>query len=281
MVEAQGIARSVKWITVRVTSSRARDEIVALLISEGAAGVQEDGASLVTSFPEDELPHDLESRVRAIDSDATTVLVPMLEVSYELHGTVTARQVGNLFVVPPWDIAGYPREKTIIIEPGGAFGTGDHATTRGVLHLLQGVIAKGDVVADLGAGSAVLAIAAAKLGASGVAAVELDHDAILNAEENVAANDAGETVTIIEGDAETILPLLAPVNLILANIVSGVLTGMLEMFNRSLAEGGHAILSGILISEREMMIPAIEEAGFSIVREHSEDEWWSVLISPR
>ena len=269
------------WLTVRVTPSRGRDEIVALLISEGAAGVQEDGDSLVTSLPEEEMPSDLEQRVLGIDSGASIVIAPMAEISYQLHGTVTARQVGDLFVVPPWEAASYPRDKTIVIEPGGAFGTGDHATTRGVLHLLQGVIAEGDIVADLGAGSAVLAIAAAKLGASAVVAVELDHDAILNAEENVGANDAGEIVTIIEGDAGALLPLLAPVNLILANIVSGVLTGMLDLFNRSLAEGGHAILSGILVTEREMMLPAIAEAGFSIDREHSEEEWWSVLISPR
>lgn len=269
------------WLTVRVTASRARDEVVALLISEGAAGVQEDGESLVTSFPANEIPSNLEQRLLALDPEATVVIAPMLEVSYDLHGTVTARQVGDLFVVPPWETDGYPREKTIVIEPGGAFGTGDHATTRGVLQLLQTVIENGDIVADLGAGSAVLAIAAAKLGASAVVAVELDHDAILNAEENVAANDAGEIVTILEGDAGIILPLVAPVNLILANIVSGVLTGMLDLFHHSLSVNGHAILSGILISERETMLPAIDAAGFSIVKEHSEEEWWSVLISPR
>ena len=80
------------------------------------------------------------------------------------------------------------RRRTIVIDPGMAFGTGEHATTRGVVRLLHAVIRPGDRVADLGAGSAVLAIAAAKLGATHVAAIELDHDAIGNAEENVARN---------------------------------------------------------------------------------------------
>ncbi|MDQ6718972.1 MAG: 50S ribosomal protein L11 methyltransferase [Gemmatimonadota bacterium] len=267
-----------RWLTVRVTASRARDEMVALLISEGAAGVQEEGESLVTSFPEHEMPSDLERRLLAIDAGATVVIAPMHEVSYDLHGTVTARQVGELFVVPPWETAGYPSDKTIVIEPGGAFGTGDHATTRGVLHLLQTVIAEGDVVADLGAGSAVLAIAAAKLGASTVAAVELDHDAILNAEENVAANDAADTVTIIEGDAATILSLLAPVDLVLANIVSGVLLGMLNTIRDSLSPGGHAILSGILVAERSEMLAAFDAGDWIVTGEHAEEEWWTVLL---
>ncbi len=269
------------WITVRVTPTRAREDVVALLISEGASCVQEDGDSLVTSFSENALPKNLEQRVMAIDSAATLRLSQMQEQTFNLHGTVSARQVGDLFVVPPWDAQSYEESRTIVIEPGGAFGTGDHATTRGVLHLLQSVIRKDDVVADLGAGSAVLSIAAARLGASRVAAVELDHDAIPNAEENVARNGVGGIVTVIEGDATIILPLLAPVNLILANIVSGALMGMLELFKRSIAANGHAILSGILVTEREMMLKAFVDVGWKTENEYAEDEWWSVLISPR
>jgi ribosomal protein L11 methyltransferase len=271
----------VNWITVRVTPARARDEVVALLISEGASCVQEDGESLVTSFAADALPKNLENRVAAIDEAATIQLSPMPEQSFDLHGTVLAREVGKLVVAPPWDAASYEPARTIVIEPGGAFGTGDHATTRGVLHLLQIVIREGDVVADLGAGSAVLSIAAAKLGASRVAAVELDHDAIPNAEENVAANGVSGIVTVIEGDAALILPLLAPVNLILANIVSGALLSLLEIFKSSLDATGHAILSGILVAEREMMMQAFAEGSWKVEQEYSEDEWWTILISPR
>ena len=269
------------WITVRVTPTRARDEVVALLISEGASCVQEDGDSLVTSFPESVLPKNLEQRLIALDDTVIVRMSVLPEQSYELHGTVSARKVGELYVVPPWDAHSHDAACTIVIEPGGAFGTGDHATTRGVLHLLQSVIRKGDVVADLGAGSAVLSIAAAKLGASRVAAVELDHDAIPNAEENVESNGVRGVVTVIEGDAETILPLLAPVDLVLANIVSGVLIGILHLIKRCLAANGHAILSGILVAERETMLKGLADAGWNVETEYSEEEWWSALISPR
>jgi ribosomal protein L11 methylase PrmA len=77
-----------------------------------------------------------------------------------------------------------------VIDPGMAFGTGDHPTTRGVVRLMQGAVRPGDLVADLGAGSAVLSIAAIKLGAARAAAIEFDPDAIGNAEENVARNGA-------------------------------------------------------------------------------------------
>lgn len=269
------------WITVRVSPTRGRDDIAALLISEGASCVQEDAADIVTSFPELSLPRDLEARIRVIDPCAQLVTSQAPEISYNLHGTVTARKIGEMFVVPTWEAAAYPVAKSVIIEPGGAFGTGDHATTRGVMQLLQNVICAGDVVADLGAGSAVLSIAAAKLGASRVAAIELEHDAIANAEENIAANSASGIVTSIEGDATVILPILAPVDLILANIVSGVLIGMLPLIKRSLRAKGHAILGGILVSERAAMLSALAEAGWSVEQEHIEEEWWSVLIAPK
>lgn len=268
-------------MTVRVSSARASDEIVKFLISEGATCVQEDGDALVTSLPEAAIPNDLAERIRALDRTANVTTTPASDVSYDLHGTVTAHEVGELFVVPTWEAGAYPADKSIVIEPGGAFGTGDHATTRGVLHLLQRVIRSGDTVADLGAGSAVLSIAAAKLGASRVAAIEVDHDAIANAEENVDANGVSGVVTIIEGDAEAILPLLAPVDLILANIVSGALVEMLSLFRQSIPADGHAILGGILVAEREMMLKALQWKGWSIEGEHSEDDWWSVLIAPK
>jgi len=146
---------------------------------------------------------------------------------------------------------------------------------------MQGVVRPGDVVADLGAGSAVLSIAAVRLGADRVAGVEIDHDSIGNAEENVRANGISEQVEIIEGDATIILPLLAPVRLVLANIISSVLLGMLPAIKDALSTGGQAILSGILTEERDAMVAAVRSGGWTIEREDTEDLWWSVQIAPR
>ncbi len=162
-----------------------------------------------------------------------------------------------------------------------AFGTGEHATTRGVVRLLQSVIRPGDRVADLGAGSAVLAIAAAMLGASRVAAIEIDPDAIENAERNVERNGVADRVTVIEGDASTLLPLVAPVRVITANIISSVLIELLPVMALSLAEDGRAILSGILFAERSDMVRELGDSGWSIEAEDAEDIWWSATIARR
>src|SRR5690606_35594109 len=117
------------------------------------------------------------------------------------RASVQPRQVGRLLVTPPWLAGASAPATTIVIEPGTGFGTGEHETTRGALELLQDVVQPGDVVADLGCGSAVLAIAAVKLGAARVAAIELDGEAIPNAEANVAHNGLSDRITVIEGDA--------------------------------------------------------------------------------
>src|SRR5690606_33722392 len=114
---------------------------------------------------------------------------------------ITAHQLGALTVTPPWLAAGRDPATTIVIEPAMAFGTGEHPTTRGVVRLMQGAVRAGDSVADLGSGSAVLSIAAAKLGAARVYAIEIDPDATGNAEENIARNGVGDRVAALEGDA--------------------------------------------------------------------------------
>src|SRR3569832_229535 len=129
---------------------------------------------------------------------------------------------------------------------------------------MQRIVRSGDHVADLGAGSAVLAIAAAKLGARYVAAIELDHDAISSAEESVRRNDVSDAVTVIEGDAATLLPLVAPVRVISANIISSALLELLPIMATALDPDGAAILSGILDEERPMMLRALHDSGWVV-----------------
>ncbi len=268
------------WITVRVTPTRGREAILALLFNEGASCVQEDSHSLVTGFAGADAIPALTRKIHQLDPDAA-IVSGKADTSYDLHGSVAAQIVGDLIVAPPWFASAHPPARTIIIEPAGGFGTGEHPTTRGVLRLMQGVVRPGDFVADLGAGSAVLSIAAAKLGASRVAAIELDDDSIPNAEGNVAANGVEEIVEVIHGDASSLLPLLAPVDLILANIISGFLLELLPVMRASLAQRGRAILSGTLHEERARMLESFAAGLWQLEREETEDEWWTVLIVPR
>ncbi len=222
-----------------------------------------------------------ENAVRAADpgSSFEWAEVPPVDWSVAWRDRVGAHTLGVLTIAPPWLADAFDPAATVVIEPAMAFGTGEHATTRGVVRLMQGAVRPGDRVADLGAGSAVLAIAAAKLGAAWAAAIELDPDAISNAEENVARNGVEDRVKIIAGDAAVLLPLVAPVHVVLANIVSSVLADLLPAIARSLDAGGVAILSGILIEERERMVRLLEGEQWRIDAEDSEDVWWSVRIS--
>jgi ribosomal protein L11 methyltransferase len=272
------------WLAVRVAGASAttRDAISAALIEAGAACVQEDREDLITYLPDD-APLDGVRGAIAADRGAVLELREALatEIDRQWPSTVGISRAGRFVVAPPWLVSSTSaNDLVIIIDPAMAFGTGEHPTTRGMLRLMQGVIRAGDRVADLGAGSAVLAIAAARLGASRIAAIELDADAIGNAEENVRVNEVSDRVIVIEGDAETLLPHVAPVRVVLANIISSVLIALLPVIRSALAKDGVAIFSGILLEEREEFVAALARAEWCIEQEDIEDVWWTAVARP-
>lgn len=298
------------WIALRITPESNRDGVIAALFASGSQGVQEDGATVLTHFPAEASLADIRAAVMDADPLAEISVSEAPDTDYsQWRASVSAHEVGNLIIAPPWLAGDYDRCRTIVVDPAMAFGTGEHPTTRGAMRLMHGVIRPDDVVADLGAGSAVLSIAAIRLGAARVAAVEIDHDSIGNAEENVRANGVSllenaeenvrangvslienansrvnrirDGVEVIEGDAITLLPLLAPVRVVIANIISSVILSLLPSMKAALSPDGQAIISGILVDEREEIMRALEADGWKVQREDTEDAWWSALIAPR
>jgi len=273
----------VSWIQLRVRPSAPdrRDAVSAALFASGSLGIHEDGDALVTQFESERETAAARAAARAADpgAETSTVALPDVDWSLEWRRGVRAHRLGALVVTPPWEAEAYEEAGRIVIEPGMAFGTGEHATTRGVVRLLQRALRPGDRVADLGAGSAVLAIAAAKLGAGSVAAIELDPEAIENAEQNAARNGVADRVRVIQGDALVLLPLVAPVRLVLANIISSVLVELLPAIGDALPSDGQAVLSGILLEEREHMLGVLAAGGWRVEAEDAEDIWWSVLVT--
>lgn len=267
-----------EWRAVCVERCADRDAVMTALFAAGSQGVHEDGDALVTHFPPDADIANVLAVIRAADSTATVNVsdVPAVDWS-EWRASVDAHHVGRLVVTPPWRAAEFDPVTTIIIDPAMAFGTGEHPTTRGMLRLMQHVVRAGDSVADLGAGSAVLSIAAAKLGATRVAAIELDDGAEGSAIENIRVNGVEGSIRYLVGDATVLLALVAPVRVILANIVSSVLMELLPEMFESLSWDGVAILSGILVEERELMTRAVARSGLRIEREDVEGDWLSIL----
>jgi ribosomal protein L11 methyltransferase len=271
------------WLSVRVVPAQERDAAMAALFASGAQGVHEDGDALVTHFPPESDIEAVATAVRDADPGADITVGRASDTDWsEAWKTLLATQVvGALRIAPPWLAANLDPSRTIVVDPGMAFGTGDHPTTRSVVRLMQRLPLEGARVADLGAGSAVLAIAAAKLGARTVTAVELDPDAIGNANENVERNGVADIVHVVEGDAMLLLPLVAPVDVIFANIVSSVHRDLVPVMARAMSDGAHAVLSGILVEERGMMSEMLVTSGWHIDDEDIEDIWWSATISRR
>jgi ribosomal protein L11 methyltransferase len=200
------------------------------------------------------------------------------------------RRLGErLIVTPSWCTPETrPGDEVLIIDPEMAFGTGEHATTRGALRLLEkamGRLGPGATCAralDVGTGSGVLAIAAARLGAVRVLAVESDPDALINAADNVRVNAVADRVELVEAwvDAAYLAPLGGTLDIVLANVLSGVIQPLLPAFRQVLRPGGSVILGGILEEEAEDMIEAAAGAGLGVVEEDLEDEWWTVWLEP-
>lgn len=269
------------WTTLRVRPTPGREEAVAAALFEaGSQGVQFDTGAVVTHFPSSADLARVRNVVQRADADASVSEAPADTTDWTeaWKALIRRHDLGALTVTPPWLADGADPARTVVIDPGMAFGTGEHPTTRGAVRLMQRAVRPGMLVADLGAGSAVLSIAAVKLGAARAVAIELDPEAISNAEENVERNGVAGRVTVIEGDALVILPLVAPVDLVVANIISSVLVELLPVVEAALRPGGRAVLSGILLDERAMMRDVLHAGGWTIDAEDAEEAWWSASI---
>ncbi|MEX2282959.1 MAG: 50S ribosomal protein L11 methyltransferase [Gemmatimonadota bacterium] len=193
------------------------------------------------------------------------------------------RRVGERLIVrPSWTDANARADDIVItIDPQMAFGTGEHASTRGALRLLEAYMPAGARVLDIGTGSAVLAIAAALLGAHAVIGVEADADSLINARENLERNAVEQRIELIErlADGDYIKSLAdPPFDLILANILSGVIIPLLPALRAALAENGKLVVAGILQIEAAAFSAAAKSQGFVIAREDREEEWWSAVL---
>jgi ribosomal protein L11 methyltransferase len=211
-------------------------------------------------------PHLL--RLSAVD-------VPDEDWARRSQQNLTAIEVDGLVVAPPWDVPRGTDKPVVIIEPSMGFGTGHHATTRLCLRLLQGLELRGARVIDVGTGSGVLALAAWKLGASDVVAIDTDPDALENARNNIARNGGAATIDVIRDDLDTLK--LQPAEIVLANLTAAVLVRHAAALLALARREGYLILSGFapdhLLADIQ---PAFDTA--RQVRELAEGDWSAICL---
>ena len=163
----------------------------------------------------------------------------------------------------------------IVIEPSMGFGTGHHATTRLCLRLLQQIDVRGQRVADVGTGSGVLALAAWKLGASKVVAIDHDADALQNARANIERNGGAAAIDVLEADLSALT--IAPADTVLANLTGAVLTRYAGELTAMTADGGVLVVSGFAPGELQGIADGFGRAPSRVAREGE----WAAMILPR
>ena len=183
-----------------------------------------------------------------------------------------ARITHDLTIVPSWtDYEATPGEKIIKLDPGMAFGTGTHPTTKMSLFALEQVLRGGETVIDVGTGSGVLSIASSLLGAKEIYAYDLDDVAVRVAQENIALNPGMDNIQVAAGDLLRGVDLEADV--IVANILADVLIHLTEDAYRLVKDQGYLILSGIISEKWDMVRASAEAAGFFLETQMIQGEW--------
>jgi ribosomal protein L11 methyltransferase len=163
----------------------------------------------------------------------------------------------------------------LIIDPKMSFGTGEHQTTKIVIQLLEKYINTKDKVLDVGSGTALLGIAASKLGASRVIAVDNDEWCYINGKENAEKNDV-DNIEILMGTIDEVDE--SEFDLILANINRNVLIEIKESLYKKLKHGGKLILSGILNTDLEEIKRQFTSLGLTALKIHQIDEWIGIVL---
>jgi len=189
----------------------------------------------------------------------------------------------HLVIKPTWcEYAARPDERVIEIDPGMAFGSGLHATTRLCLELLEAHVRPGARVLDVGTGSGILAIAAARLGAGQVLALDNDPMAVRVARQNVAINYLDESISVQEGTLTWPAPGAGgrderSWDVVVANILAETIVELAPAFPACLAPGATLIVSGIIAEQAGQVVDALKQLGLPVIHRRDDGEWVALV----
>src|SRR5574341_1090174 len=264
-----------------------KDTLIHRLSKAGCLGVIENDEFLVAYFPEKPDISDvktdlsimkaiLEKAGRSHELSYECALIPEQDWNAAWKKDFRPVDAGERFtILPPWEEK-RPGRINLVIDPGMAFGTGHHETTRSCLTLLEkyATIPEKNSFLDLGTGTGILAIAASKLGYRRVVGIDTDPLAVDAARKNIETNRT-PAVDIREGSLSEIDETF---DVIAANLISGVLVQLAGELSAGLNTGGIAILSGILSGQEGEVIEAMSAAGLQTLERYHDGKWVSLVV---
>lgn len=265
-----------------------RDALISKMSEMGAIGFIEQDGGLIGYFEPNQSPVEIRDKLGKFRS---VLRVSGLDASFSLSHTVlpekdwnetwkknfTPIDVGdNLTIIPSWLQSATDRIP-IIIDPGMVFGTGHHETTRTCICMIEKIARAGNKrrFLDIGTGTGILAIGASRLGFEQVTAIDIDPLAVDAARRNAEANSL-TNIEVIEG---TIQAVSARFDLIAANLLVEILTGIAPELSDRLEPGGRAILSGLLIGQENSVIEAMVSAGLTFQEKIIDGKWVSLVVA--
>jgi len=269
------------------STAPSRDRLVALLADYDLVAIHEDDVSSARTWTAHFGTADArDAAARAIGAvtDPEPLRVEVADVEDEdwarrTQADLPAIRVGRIIVAPPWDLpspAVAGDALVVEIEPSRGFGTGHHQSTRLCLVLLQSLQLSSRTLTDVGTGSGVLAIVAAKLGAAFVSAIDVDPDAIDNARENIVRNHVEAVVEAHVRDLTE--PGLPAADVATANLTGTLLARHASELAAIVKPAGSLIVAGFTIDEKPLVLEALE-GSFALTQSAEEEDWWAFVLT--
>lgn len=297
----------IRWLELSLTFEEEVDNVLIPAVSEIFERYGEGGSVTETGFPNGEKEPDsgtpcrlityvtadssgrervesIRDELRKLDASGSVLELCVRGLAEEdwaeawKDGFTIQKPGERIVIVPSWmDYQALGDEAVVRMNPGRAFGSGMHPTTRLCIIGLERLIKPGDHVLDIGTGSGILAIAAVKLGAAHVTALDIEPEAIEVAWENMDENGLFDQITLLQGTCGDLSESIPKADLVFANILAYTVIDMIPFIKSRLLPGGRFVSGGILEEYAGDVEDALFKNGLKPVGRLSEKEWVSVL----